>query len=716
MATYEYYSGNNPLGLQIPFNVNGPLVDELGQTFTVQAGEAHSLNRVRIKIARYGTPGTIYVKIYATDGETGYPTGDALGTSSVNGDTLSESATYVSFYFDPYIDLTAETTYAIVLTVPTGTYEVSGNGIYWYKGSSAGYIYGIPVKYNLNETPTWTEVSETDLYFYEYGETAPEKPINPTPTDSDTDTDFTDGTLTWEDGGSNATSYDVRIGATAGGLVLVSEGQAGLSYELTEDNITDYFSEGVLYWRIDAVNEVGTTTGDVWDFQGGPPFWIDGYGYIVNDTTTGSDDNTYICIVDNTSSTDDKPITGANWADYWLLGDELMVRMIPFIYSSEIAYECEFGGSYIRFFYNGEALMDGDSHVEVVAPYLQTHLFELNYEQVGDVMWITHPSYASRKLTRTSATAFSLDEIEFKKGPFLLRNDLIDPDVQDTAKMSISGLTIATATAGAAGVGTFTITSDTDISSLFPPNKPFAVYGSTSNDANYTVHATTATTYVTATVTIYVNEVISNGTDDGVILVVGATDTLVSTGEIFDDADHVGALFKLVHPRLLKEISLSGAGTTKAIEVKGTARYVSTGTWLGTWHVQRNQNSSGWENYRTYKGLTLGARNDSLALNEKEDNIFYRLNAVAGISTGFGATLTIDNPIQEGIVEITAVTDANNATVEIIKLPASTVATRRWAEGAWSPLRGYPASVTFSRGNRCVYAGESPIVSQIVPD
>ena len=105
-----------------------------------------------------------------------------------------------------------------------------------------------------------------------------------------------------------------------------------------------------------------------------------------------------------------------------------------------------------------------------------------------------------------------------------------------------------------------------------------------------------------------------------------------------------------------------------------------------------------------------------MALNEKEDNIFYRLNAVAGISTGFGATLTIDNPIQEGIVEITAVTDANNATVEIIKLPASTVATRRWAEGAWSPLRGYPASVTFSRGNRCVYAGESPIVSQIVPD
>lgn len=438
--------------------------------------------------------------------------------------------------------------------------------------------------------------------------------------------------------------------------------------------------------------------------------------YILGDTYTGTDDNDYVCDSEHLETTDTIPITGADWADYWLLGDELMVRMIPFVYSSAIAYECEFGGSYIRFFYNGEALMDNGSHVEVVAPYLQADLFELNVEQVGDVMWITHPNYAQRKLSRVSATEFSLDVIEFKKGPFLLRNDLIDPDVQDTAKMSISGLTIATATVGVAGTGTFTIESASDISSLFPPNKPFAVYDSTGNDANYTVHATEATTYVGTTVTIYVNEVIDDATDDGKILVVGATDTLVSTGAIFDDADHVGALFKLVHPRLLKKISLSGAGTTKAVEVKGTARYVSTGRWSGTWRVQRNQNSSGWEEYRPYEGLTVGARNDSLAFKEKEDNVFYRINADAGISADFGATLTVDNPIQEGIVEITAVTDENNATVEIIKLPASTVATRRWAEGTWSPLRGYPASVTFSRGNRCVYAGESPIVSQIVPD
>ncbi len=511
------------------------------------------------------------------------------------------------------------------------------------------------------------------------------------------------------------------MGALLGGLVgfNLSSTIVGGYYDTTTSGQSDT-GKGVPKTTANMKKEL---TFEDWDFS--TPVW-----YIIEDdiypvfdtvygvgvTVVGTDDEDYVSIVEHVETDDTIPITGGDWETYWLLGDELMVRMIPFIYSSSIAYECEFGGSYIRFFFAGAALMDNGSHVEVVAPYLQADLFSLHFEQVGDVMWITHPSYAQRKLSRVSATEFSLDVIEFDKGPFLLRNDFIDPDVQDTAKMSISGLAIATATAGAAGVGTFTIESATDISALFTPNKPFAVYDSTGNDANFTVHATSATTYVGTTVTIYVNEVIDNGTGDGKILVVGATDTLVSTGAIFDDADHVGALFKLVHPRLLKKLSLSGAGTSKAVEVKGTARFVSTGTWEGTWRVERNQNSSGWEEYRLFEGLTSGARNDSLAFTEKDDNVFYRLRADAGMSAKFGATLTVDNPIQEGIVKVVAVTDVNNATVLIVKLPASTIATRRWAEGAWSPKRKYPASVTFSRGNRCVYAGESPIVDQILPD
>jgi hypothetical protein len=78
--------------------------------------------------------------------------------------------------------------------------------------------------------------------------------------------------------------------------------------------------------------------------------------YILNALRTGSDDNTYTCKAAHTESADSIPITGDDWADYWALGSELKVRMLPFVYSSTIAYACEFGDKYIRYYYNGALL------------------------------------------------------------------------------------------------------------------------------------------------------------------------------------------------------------------------------------------------------------------------------------------------------------------------------------------------------------------------
>jgi len=58
-----------------------------------------------------------------------------------------------------------------------------------------------------------------------------------------------------------AETYDIYFGPT-GNLFLISEGQSELSIEVPytlEYNI-EYS------WRVDATNEFGTTTGDVWSF------------------------------------------------------------------------------------------------------------------------------------------------------------------------------------------------------------------------------------------------------------------------------------------------------------------------------------------------------------------------------------------------------------------------------------------------------------------
>ena len=111
------------------------------------------------------------------------------------------------------------------------------------------------------------------------------------------------------------------------------------------------------------------------------------------------------------------------------------IRIVPFIFSAEIAYEIELGNKYARFFYGG-ALLDDGGDVYIETPYLTAHLFELKLYQVGDVIWIVHPSYAQRKLSRTGVYTFELDEIDFRKGPFLIRNDLLDPVNPSTTTLS----------------------------------------------------------------------------------------------------------------------------------------------------------------------------------------------------------------------------------------------------------------------------------------
>ncbi|KKK49220.1 hypothetical protein LCGC14_3137230, partial [marine sediment metagenome] len=58
-----------------------------------------------------------------------------------------------------------------------------------------------------------------------------------------------------------AETYDIYFGPT-GDLSLISAEQAGLSIEVPY--ALEYNTE--YSWRVDATNEFGTTTGDVWSF------------------------------------------------------------------------------------------------------------------------------------------------------------------------------------------------------------------------------------------------------------------------------------------------------------------------------------------------------------------------------------------------------------------------------------------------------------------
>ena len=121
------------------------------------------------------------------------------------------------------------------------------------------------------------------------------------------------------------------------------------------------------------------------------------------------------------------------------------VRLIPFEFSDEQAYILEVGANYIRFFADGGTVTSGGSAVEVVTPYSATDIFELNYTQSADVIYFVHKDHPPAKLTRTTATSFTFEDIDFVDGPYL------DENITDTTLYA------------SADTGTVTITASADL-------------------------------------------------------------------------------------------------------------------------------------------------------------------------------------------------------------------------------------------------------------
>jgi len=151
-------------------------------------------------------------------------------------------------------------------------------------------------------------------------------------------------------------------------------------------------------------------------------------------------------------------------------------RLIPFQFNVEQAYMMEFGHEYIRFYMNkGQIVWDIDdvtdwitstayvvgdfrktggviyrcliAHTsgtfatdlaagdwvatdiyEIVTPYSEDDLFEIQYKQNNDVLTINHPDYKTRKLSRIGHTNWTLTTYAPTEDPFLDADDMTDFD------------------------------------------------------------------------------------------------------------------------------------------------------------------------------------------------------------------------------------------------------------------------------------------------
>lgn len=126
---------------------------------------------------------------------------------------------------------------------------------------------------------------------------------------------------------------------------------------------------------------------------------------------------------------------------------------------------------------------------EISTPYLTADLPTLKFTQSADTLYVFHPSYAPRKLTRAGHTSWTLTEIDFLDGPYLSANI-----TATTLTLSGTSGSVTVTASAVTGINSDTGFQTTDVGRLIRWKDP------ANNWTWLEITAWTSTTVVTATI------------------------------------------------------------------------------------------------------------------------------------------------------------------------------------------------------------------------
>ena len=89
---------------------------------------------------------------------------------------------------------------------------------------------------------------------------------------------------------------------------------------------------------------------------------------------------------------------------------------------------------------------------QITTTYTSSQIYDLQFTQSADVMYIVHPDHTPRKLTRTGHTSWSLTDVDFEKGPYLDTNTSSTTMTPNGTSGSVT-ITASTSTFVASDVG-----------------------------------------------------------------------------------------------------------------------------------------------------------------------------------------------------------------------------------------------------------------------
>jgi len=125
------------------------------------------------------------------------------------------------------------------------------------------------------------------------------------------------------------------------------------------------------------------------------------------------------------------------------------LRFVEFIFNNSQALLLVFGNLTMRVYNRNGAVLSGGTPYSLTTPYGTSTVADIKTTQINDVVYICHPSFQPRKLTRLADNNWTLATVSFVDGPYESINT-------SATTLTLSGSTPAhTMTASASRLGAF---------------------------------------------------------------------------------------------------------------------------------------------------------------------------------------------------------------------------------------------------------------------
>jgi hypothetical protein len=346
-------------------------------------------------------------------------------------------------------------------------------------------------------------------------------------------------------------------------------------------------------------------------------------------------------------------------------------RKIPFVFSRDAAYMLEFGDLYVRIFKAGGV----DLGVELVTPYTEAMLPDLDYVKGESTMFISHPSVPIQRLRRFGDTTWDLSDAPFLVTPFA---------EQGHALASNATLSLATVGAGR------TLTA---ASGVFLPSDVGRALVSGAGLA--TVTGYTSATVLTVTIVIaFASTALASGAwtldvSPQALLKPSAKDPVASSIDL--------------HAGLSRAANLTLSAKTGAITITASAAVFAPADSGKVLYADSGEVTLTYSTPTTCTGTTTS---DFISTTYALGG--YGITDSAWRAEDVGKFVTLNG----GLLKITSFVSASNVKATILTAMSSTVAAPAlsWTleSSVWSAANGYPRTVTLHE-QRLIAAGSTKL-------